>query len=88
MKTARPPRRLGRIAREWRDFDLRLIPMDAPPVQRTEMRRAFMAGVQVMLGIAHGIGQPDVSEERGAEIMLEIEAEMREFVDAIREGRA
>lgn len=81
-------RRPDRIAREWRSYDLRVLPMDAPPVQRSETRRAFYAGVQAMLGIAHGLGHESVSEERGVEILEGIDAEMREFVDAIREGRA
>lgn len=78
----------GRIAREWRDFNRRVIPPDAPAVQRSEMRRAFYAGVQVMMGIARGLGDPSVSEEAGVAVLEGIEAEMREFVDLIREGRA
>jgi hypothetical protein len=88
MNTRTDRRRPGRLAREWRDFTLRVLPADAPPAQLVEMRRAFMAGVQVMLGINRGIGDPSVSEERGAEILEGLEAEMREFVELIREGKA
>lgn len=35
---------MKKIIERWREFEARVMPKDAPEVQRTEMRRAFFAG--------------------------------------------
>lgn len=53
------------IAEQWAAFEALVMPKDAPPVQRQEMRRAFYSGAEAMLRLQYAAGDPSVSEEGG-----------------------
>lgn len=50
------------IAAMWMMFETQVMPLNAPPIQRKEMRRAFYAGAHAMLEecvLAAGLPQDD-----------------------------
>ena len=66
---------------EWIDFEAKVIHAEAPAVQRNEMRRAFYAGVQALMGM---IQAPGLNEAK-------LEAWRRElnyFVRLVQRGQA
>jgi hypothetical protein len=69
-----------RIEKEWLDFEKRVVPKNAPAVQRQEMRRAFYAGVSSVLNIAFALGDDDISEDEGAAVLESMRQECIEFV--------
>jgi hypothetical protein len=69
-----------RIEKEWLDFEKRVMPKNAPAVQRQEMRRAFYAGVSSTLNIAFALGDDDVGEDEGAAVLESMRQECIEFV--------
>lgn len=76
------------IATEWASFEGKVIPWDAGSTQRQEMRRAFYAGAQAMLGIVHEIGSDDVSEDAGIAVLKGLADEGELFVQDVLAGRA
>lgn len=50
-KPAADRNRPRRLAKEWDDYERRVLPIAAGEAQRTEMRRAFYAGAQAMMGV-------------------------------------
>lgn len=78
---------MKRIEAEWVDYAIRVIPVDAPPVQVTETRRAFYAGAMAFLSIVMN------QAEAGAEptdndlaMMDDLQAEFEEFFAAVKAG--
>jgi len=67
------------IKDQWGSFERLVLPVDAPPIQVQEMRRAFYGGAQIMLLALMEIGDNDVSEEAGANIIEGYSQEMSEF---------
>lgn len=51
------------VQAEWEEFERRVMPRGAPPVQRNEMRRAFFAGAYGMLSMSAALGNADVPED-------------------------
>ncbi|WP_322092782.1 hypothetical protein [Paraburkholderia bannensis] len=45
------------IAQRWIRFEKAVISIDAPPIQRSEMRLAFYAGVKTMLDVCLELGE-------------------------------
>lgn len=82
------PRRML-MAEQWDSFAREVLPKDAPPTQRQEMRRAFYAGAQ---GILHGImavlAASDTPTPEDLEAMANLEQELSDFVDLVKQGRA
>lgn len=76
------------VQEEWASFALAVIPADAPPVQRQEMRRAFYAGCWSMLQLVKLIGTDAVSEDEGVATLEQMEAEITEFYRKVKGGRA
>lgn len=74
------------IADTWRDFESRIVPADAPDVQRREMRRAFYAGASAALGamVNIGVGSPLNRQERIENVL----AELDDFGRQVRAGVA
>jgi hypothetical protein len=68
-----------RIEKEWLDFERRVMPKNAPAVQRQEMRRAFYAGVSTALIMAFALGDDDASEDEGAAVLESMHQECIEF---------
>ena len=77
------------IADAWRDFEIQVIPLNAPEVQRTECRRAFYQGALALLSGVAGILDTD-REPTPADLrkMDDIKAELDQFEVDLREGRA
>lgn len=77
------------IADAWRDFEIQVIPLNAPEVQRTECRRAFYQGARTLFEGLVGMLSPD-QEPTAADLrkMDDIKAEIDQFVVNLREGRA
>ena len=67
------------IQEQWDSFEALVLPKDAPAVQVQEMRRAFYGGAQIMLFALMKIGDDDLSEEAGANILEGYNQEMSEF---------
>lgn len=72
----------------WVSYMDEVIPKGASPVQIQECKRAFVAGAKAVLGIVVAIGEDDVSEEQGVEILEGLQGECRAFVADVLEGRA
>jgi len=75
------------VAQEWQSFALAVMPVDAHPVQRQEMRRSFYGGVKAMLEVLKGIGSKSVSEEDGIALMERIDAELNQFYKDMLAGK-
>lgn len=57
------------VYQQWVEFRDKIMPADAPPVQREEMRRSFYAGYFAALCTCQDIGEDSVSEEQGVETL-------------------
>lgn len=77
------------IADAWRDFEIQVVPLNAPDVQRTECRRAFYQGA---LSLFHGMVKmfdPDKEPtEADLKKMEAISAEIDQFLEDLQQGRA
>lgn len=72
--------KLNSIEEEWREFSAMIFNgVNPSPVQVEETRRAFYAGVWVMVCMARRIGAPDVSELEGVVHLTKIENEVEAF---------
>lgn len=76
------------IQAQWDLFRAVVLPSTAPPIQQTETRRAFYAGFYSCLKILKNIGDEDLSEETGGEILNNLELEVERFAKNMLEGRA
>lgn len=73
----------------WRSFAESVLPVNAPMVQRMEMRRAFYAGARALLtGIMTNLGGGDDATPGDLSLMNGLVAELRQFERDLREGRA
>jgi hypothetical protein len=77
------------MAENWDSFARAVLPPNAPPVQITEMRRAFYAGA---VGILHSILKvlEPGSEPTDADLKMMdgIQRELADFNEAVKAGRA
>ena len=76
------------IADQWAEFERRILPKNAPTVQRVETKRAFYAGAQAVLFVMVQIADADASDEAGAAILEGLHDECRRFGAEIAAGRA
>jgi hypothetical protein len=75
----------------WRSYAEAVIPVDAPEIQHTEMRRAFYAGASALLGGMMAMLDPDPDTEPTAADMKKMNAvrkELDDFHRHVRQGRA
>jgi hypothetical protein len=83
--------RKGRLIRDgWQDYAERVLPAGASAVQRQETRRAFYAGAWELLCRYAEIGEPEISEDEGVEVLEAIRREIEAFFRTIgspAEGR-
>jgi len=78
----------GLIERGWLTFAEHVLPKDAPPIQRQEMRRAFYAGAGLLFeNMTEAVGPADVSEDAGLDIMQGVYEEIRAFLRDVERGR-
>lgn len=77
------------VAQSWTSFRLAVIAPDAGPLQIQEMRRAFYAGAQGLLGtILRGLGPEDEPTEADLLQMGAITDELSEFALKVARGEA
>jgi hypothetical protein len=77
------------IERAWNTYREAVIPKQAPPVQITEMRRAFYAGAHSLLTTIMGLLEPGKEPtENDLRMMHLIEAELTRFYTQVRIGLA
>ena len=69
----------------WLEYASRVIPADAPWIQRQEMRRSFYAGALVILGELERIAEttPDESEDGLVEGAQRIETMRQEVIGTL-----
>jgi hypothetical protein len=75
----------------WRSYAEAAIPIDAPDIQRVEMRRAFYGGARALfVGIMVMLDpRPDVEPtEADLRKMDAVEKELEDFARHLRQGRA
>ncbi len=72
----------------WQSFARDVIPPEAPPIQRQEMRRAFYAAAWAVLQEVKVVGEESVSEEAGIAALQRMEAELCAFQQDVQAGRA
>lgn len=77
---------MNTIQEQWESFHSLVVPKNAPPVQVTEMRRAFYSGVEAMLRIQWALG--DMSEDAAVAALEGVHDECRRFADEIAKGAA
>jgi len=77
---------MNTIQQQWCMFEKTVIPVDAPQMQRQEMRRAFYAGAESMLRLQYGMG--DVSDDAGVAMIEGWHDECRRFAQQVAIGAA
>jgi hypothetical protein len=77
------------IETQWNDFRVKVIPKDAPPVQLSEMRRAFFAGAWAHYSIImNSLDAGSEATDKDLVMMADLDAEMREFGERVKKGWA
>jgi hypothetical protein len=77
------------IETEWRNFAERVLPADAPDVQRVEMRRAFYAGaIALFHALVTGMDPGDETTDADLARMDSIKAEFDRYMADLKAGRA
>lgn len=77
------------MADAWASFEKAVMPNGASHVQRTEMRRAFYAGAQGVLGGMLSMLDPGHEPtEDDYKVMDGVEQELEDFQKDVSEGRA
>lgn len=79
---------MNTIQEQWDMFSALVIPKNAPPIQQQEMRRAFYAGAEAMTRIQFAVGDKNMSEEAGVQILEGCNDELRRFSKQVMEGAA
>lgn len=77
------------VAQWWEMFDAMVVPKDAHPIQRSEMKRAFYAGFTSALRA--GIHMADESgddDDAGAAMMENLHVECQRFAAEVLNGQA
>lgn len=77
------------IADAWRDFEIKVIPLNAHKIQRTECRRAFYAGaISMWRGILTMLEPGTEPTDADLKKMDEIKAEIDRYAVDLQAGRA
>lgn len=79
---------MNTIAGRWAIFEKLVMPQDAPPVQRQEMRRAFYSGAQAMLHLQLLAIEPGLSEHASVAMLEGWHDECRRFAQQVAQGQA
>lgn len=72
----------------WDSYRVNVLPRDAPPVQVSECRRAFYAGVWAMVNVNMRIGEDSVGEAEAMGILVAITEECESFSLDVQRGKA
>lgn len=79
---------MNTIQEQWNSFAALVVPKDASPVQRQEMRRAFYAGAEAMTRIQFAVGDLAMSEAVGVQVLEGCHDELRRFAQQVGRGEA
>lgn len=79
--------RIETIEEMWKDFESKTGLEKAPQVQRTEMRRAFYAGVISFHGVVTG-PMCDLSDDDGIGVLEGFNEQIAAYVTELQLGRA
>jgi len=74
------------IEDRWKNYRLKVIPLDAPELQAIECRRAYFAGAQAVIDIA--LGLTTGSQQAAAKQMRDLKEEVLRFKAQVVAGRA
>jgi hypothetical protein len=86
-KTTTPKRLL--MAEQWDQFARAVLPRDASPIQKQEMRRAFYAGAQgILFRVIASFAPESEPTEDDLRIMSDLERELSDFAESVKAGRA
>ena len=73
----------------WRSYAEQIIPVNAPDVQRQELRRAFYAGAASMFGGIMAMLEPGTEPtDADLENMNALQGELDQYVRDLKAGRA
>jgi len=77
------------MAEQWDQFARAVLPKDAPADQRREMRRAFYAGAQgILFKVITALAPEDEPTEEDLRMMGDLERELSDFAELVKDGRA
>ena len=68
---------------QWKTYEREIVPVDAPPVQREECRRAFYAGCPAMFGLMLDATRPDDDDDCEANLQA-LDDELKAFLTDMR----
>lgn len=77
---------MNTVQQQWAMFEKLVMPKDAPPRQRQEMRRAFYAGVKATLCLQFEMG--NVSDDAVVAMIEGWHDECRRFAQQVAAGAA
>lgn len=63
----------------WESFQKDVIPPEAGPIQVLEMKKAFFGGAHVILATMLAVGDSDVPDEVGAQVLDSLHKELQAF---------
>lgn len=76
------------IADAWRDYEIKVVPLNAPEVQRTESRRAFYAGaIAVFTGVLSMLEPGMEPTDNDLKKMDDLFKEIKQYKADVAEGR-
>lgn len=77
------------IADGWREFEIDVIPLNAPDIQRTECRRAFYAGaISIFNGLLSELRPGAEPTDADLKVIDALAAEIKQYADDLKAGRA
>lgn len=77
------------MAEQWDQFARAVLPADAPPIQKQEMRRAFYAGAESILFRVITSFAPDAEPTaEDVQMMANLDQELKDFAQLVKSGRA
>jgi hypothetical protein len=77
------------MAEQWDKFARAVLPADVSVVQRREMRRAFYAGAEsILFRVIEAFAPEDEPTAEDLQIMEDLDAELKAFAKAVKDGKA
>ena len=77
------------VSELWNDFARRVLPKDAPVIQRQEMRRAFYAGCDAFMKAVEKALDPGTQEtDADLALMMGVSDELAQFARDVVAGKA
>lgn len=77
---------MSSIKEHWDEYEKHVVPKDAGPVQRSECKRAFYAGVAAYMFIVTELADRDAPQAEGVAALRRLEEEVSDFAKRVIEG--